>query len=182
MSDLATLHKVAKGNPGAFRVCIEIMQSGRDDLLKTLDGLGIRGPALWMAYKDFGDETVGTLIRRLDDDREALLESLRGTGYLQEEPRPKQGSIEVTQYLMPNGRQRMVTLPMDADLADRARAAGLVLSCEVLQTGTVALYVRRPDADEEDEDCGLAHNGPGEDAPAVVLERMVRKALEAAKP
>lgn len=75
---------LSKGNPGALRVCCELVKAGRADLLTALERRGIRGPAIWLAFKDFGDETIPTMIAVLDNTPEILVSSLRKLGYLSE--------------------------------------------------------------------------------------------------
>lgn len=59
------LWKMSGGNPGALRVCMEILKDGeRIDpdnalgglgIILSLDTLGLRGPKIWMLYKDVCD-------------------------------------------------------------------------------------------------------------------------------
>lgn len=57
-----------------------------------------------------------------------------------------------------------------------ANELGLILECEILQTGEIALYCHFPD--EEEYGCDLAKNGAGEREPGKVLANMI---LEKAK-
>ena len=52
--------------------------------------------------------------------------------------------IPFTQYLLPNGRRKEVTIEVDQDVAEKAReliAEGLAFECEVLTTGHVSLTI-----------------------------------------
>lgn len=60
--------KVAEGNPGALRVCGELLKAGREDVLILMDLKGIRGCRVWLAFKDLGDQTIPTLIKTLEAD------------------------------------------------------------------------------------------------------------------
>jgi len=63
---------MSEGNPGALRVCMEIVSSSRsidpDSALGEfgplifLDSLGIYGPSIWMLYKDVCGEDVTKLL------------------------------------------------------------------------------------------------------------------------
>ena len=77
MSDttVSAVIKMADGNPGAVRVCCEILQTaeaidpdafgGGLLYLLALDDLGIYGPRIWMLYKDVCNQnlvdTIGVL-------------------------------------------------------------------------------------------------------------------------
>ena len=69
--------------------------------------------------------------------------------------------VELTQYLRPNGRQRTVATKVGEEYAQRAE--GMILSCEVLTTGMVAVYGRLEGESEEDEVLKLTLNGPSHD-------------------
>lgn len=49
--------KLAAGNIGAFRVCSDLATQSRYALLDKLEELQLRGPRIWIAYKDIGGET-----------------------------------------------------------------------------------------------------------------------------
>ena len=63
--------KLAEGNPGALRVCMEIVSKGPQIdpdsahpmlTLMHFDDLGIYGPRIWMLYKDVcGEDLINTL-------------------------------------------------------------------------------------------------------------------------
>lgn len=59
---------------------------------------------------------------------------------------------------------------------DKVNRLGLVLECEILQTGEIALYCHYPD--EEDYGCDLATNKPGDREPGKVLTKMILKKVE----
>ena len=64
--------KLSDGNPGALRVCMEILEHttahdpdnvlGGIGVLLFLDTLGIYGSRIWMLYKDFCKENISTTI------------------------------------------------------------------------------------------------------------------------
>lgn len=49
--------QLAAGNIGAFRVCSNLASQSRYALLAKLEELDIRGPKIWLAYKDLGGGT-----------------------------------------------------------------------------------------------------------------------------
>jgi hypothetical protein len=81
--------------------------------------------------------------------------------------------VEVTQYLRPFGRTQLVYAPVGEEYAIRANTAALILSAEVLSTGIVAIYGRRPDQDESEETLELAQNGPGDAGPIEQLQKII---------
>jgi len=81
--------------------------------------------------------------------------------------------VEIIQFLRPSGRRRRMTATVGEEVAMKAR--GLIISCEELGTGQIALYVRRKGESEEAEHLELAENGPGKDSPIEVLKRMIEK-------
>ena len=82
-------------------------------------------------------------------------------------------TVELTQYLRPDGRKAKVLVELDDEVAELSR--DMILSCEVLTTGVIAIYARYKDQNEEEELLELAHNGPGLYAPDAVLSRLIKK-------
>lgn len=61
MKDL--IIKISKGNPGALRVCMEAVKAMDGDLgLQLFDANKLYGSKLWVAYKDFAEGDVVTLL------------------------------------------------------------------------------------------------------------------------
>jgi len=83
------------------------------------------------------------------------------------------GEVEIIQFLRPSGRRRRMLADVGEDLA--AKVKDLIISAEQLAAGKVAIYVRRKSAPVEAEHLELAENGPGENSPAEVLKRMIKK-------
>jgi len=78
--------------------------------------------------------------------------------------------IKLTQFMMPSGREVPVTTDVEDHIADMAE--GMILSCEVLTTGEVALYAKYPQDKEEEETIEIAPNGPKvEEALRCLIER-----------
>lgn len=83
---------MAEGNPGAVTAIGEIFgATGKDPwrtiiLLGKLDKWGIKGPLLWLCYKDICDFDALKLIDMIEDgSMYAALESLPYGGYSQED-------------------------------------------------------------------------------------------------
>lgn len=61
--------------------------------------------------------------------------------------------------------------PVTKEAVEKVNKLGLILECEILQTGEIALYCHFPE--EEDYGCDLATNGPGDKEPGKVLTKMI---------
>ena len=83
--------------------------------------------------------------------------------------------VQVTQYLRPNGKQRLAWAEVPDEVAQAADEKDLILSAEVLPTNEVAIYCRRESQSEEEERVYLAENGPGENSP---IEKLIEAVME----
>lgn len=90
------------------------------------------------------------------------------------ERQKKNDEVELTQYLRPDGRKRKVFASVGEDIVNMSK--GLILSCEELTTGQVAIYCRREGESEESERTYLAINGPGPSSPTEVLIKAIKEA------
>jgi len=63
--------------------------------------------------------------------------------------------------------------PVGKEAAGKAK--DLILSVEVLPNGILALYARRIGEPVEGEKTELAENGPGNNSPANVLKRLIKR-------
>ncbi len=76
--------KMSEGNPGACTVCAELIKAdpinGVIDLL-TMDDMGMRGPAIWIAYKDFAHMDLTRLQQAIRHRDQAMLNCIRNEGY-----------------------------------------------------------------------------------------------------
>ena len=83
-SMLQVVMKMSGGNPGAMRVCKELLaRPGRPEgvvLILHADDMGIRGPSLWIAYKDFAGEDIEVLAKALIDRDQAMVDKIRAAG------------------------------------------------------------------------------------------------------
>ena len=70
---MTSIMKLAEGNPGAMRVCSEIMKNGEKidpqgmggfGSLLSIDSLGIYGSRIWLLYKDICRENLVYTIRK----------------------------------------------------------------------------------------------------------------------
>lgn len=66
--------------------------------------------------------------------------------------------------------------PVSKEAVEIVNKLGLILECEILSTGEIALYCHFPE--EKDYGCDLAKNGAGDREPGKVLTNMI---LEKAK-
>ena len=79
--------------------------------------------------------------------------------------------VEIIQFLRPNGKRRRMTTKLGVELAKKAN--GIILSCEELTTGQVAIYGRKIGQPIESEYMLLASNGPGDNSPDNVLTKVI---------
>jgi len=89
------------------------------------------------------------------------------------------GIISLTQYVHPNGKERIVSIELPDEVCEMAK--NQVLSCECLPNdyGKIVLYSYpigyNPDDNPSCEHSLIANNGPGKNSPTVVLEKLIRK-------
>lgn len=57
------IFKLSEGNPGAVNVLMQLFQDGPTGFLNILclDDMNMRGPQIWVAFKDFAGEDLETL-------------------------------------------------------------------------------------------------------------------------
>jgi len=89
-----------------------------------------------------------------------------------------ESEVELTQYMMPNGREVKVYCDVGKELADMAREKGMMLSTEMLMTGAVAVYGRLKGQDEEDELCEIADNFESDKSPDKILKDVIKRLNE----
>jgi len=76
--------KLAEGNPGAAQVCALILRADPDwgyCTLLDLDDMGLRGSAIWVAYKDYAKQDLPTLVRALKERSPELIAAMQSAGY-----------------------------------------------------------------------------------------------------
>lgn len=70
---------LSEGNPGAVRVIIEITEKAGDSSivrLLDLDDMNIRGPQIWVAFKDHCGEDIESLLFCLESRDENLVNTV----------------------------------------------------------------------------------------------------------
>lgn len=72
--------KMSGGNPGALRVCTELLAHPDGTLLLHMDDMGIRGSSIWLAYKDFAGQNIEVLAKALKDRDQAMVNTIRAAG------------------------------------------------------------------------------------------------------
>lgn len=72
--------KMCEGNPGAINVIMMLLKGpggGIPEML-ALDSMGIRGPMIWVGYKDICGENIEVFVKKVMDPesgfKEAILE------------------------------------------------------------------------------------------------------------
>ena len=87
--------------------------------------------------------------------------------------------VEIIQFLRPGGRRRRMACEVSPET--KKLAENQILSAEELGTGAIIIYSRFVGEEGEKEILGRAVNGPGENSPTNVLERLVKKKAEEEK-
>ena len=76
--------KLSEGNPGAAIVCTKILKAdlerGVMDLLH-LDEMGMKGPAIWVGYKDYAGEDLNLFIKAVRQRAPDMIKMIRQQGY-----------------------------------------------------------------------------------------------------
>lgn len=69
---------MSEGNPGALRVIMELLQQGPMGLMDVLhfDDMGMRGPQIWIAYKDYCDCDIAKLSAALKARDAAMVDTV----------------------------------------------------------------------------------------------------------
>ena len=63
------VHELCDGSMGAINVCMMLaVVEKRVDLVRRFKELGIRGPAIWVAWKDYAKQEVDQLAKGLFED------------------------------------------------------------------------------------------------------------------
>ncbi len=93
----------------------------------------------------------------------------------------KDVEIPVTQYLRPDGRKREMTVRVPRNIALIFRECHMVASAEVLTTDEIAVYIRRPEWDEDngEELLEICVTGPTEGtklSPPSGLSKLIKQA------
>ncbi|KKL28141.1 hypothetical protein LCGC14_2378150 [marine sediment metagenome] len=69
MNDMAVeaIVQLCEGNPGAATVCAQMVKAYGEDALVPLGELGIKGPEIWLLYKDENGEDLEATHQSLVD-------------------------------------------------------------------------------------------------------------------
>jgi hypothetical protein len=79
ITDMEIMIDLSQGNPGALGVVSSVYKEGRMDVLMSCLTLDIRGPSIWILYKDLGDETLETFYKNVFT--EDVKQRLAAVGY-----------------------------------------------------------------------------------------------------
>ena len=87
---------------------------------------------------------------------------------------PSEQHVLIYQHCSGGNRVQAQWAPVSLEAARWFRTQpDLLLECEILTTGEIALYCHYQD--EENYGCDIAQNGPGDRSPGNVLDRMILK-------
>lgn len=76
--------KMSDGNPGAISVMVQMLDPDPMDafgLLLSMDDMGMRGPAVWIGYKDYCNQDMAAFKKAVKDRDPAMLDLIRKNGY-----------------------------------------------------------------------------------------------------
>lgn len=79
-ADVQMALSVADGNIGAANVVGALLAIEQVETVRALHNAGIRGPAVWVAFKDIGEQDAGKLVEAARD-MVALKQKLWDLGY-----------------------------------------------------------------------------------------------------
>ncbi len=75
------VHELCDRNMGAVNVCMLLaVIKKRVDLVRRFKELGIRGPAIWVAWKDYAKQDIDQLAKGLFEDLPELNKALATAG------------------------------------------------------------------------------------------------------
>lgn len=72
--------EVSDGNPGAVTALAEMMNEDPVALFAIQDS-GLKGPQLWLAYKDYGEYDAQKTLHAIESEDEELAKVLEENGY-----------------------------------------------------------------------------------------------------
>lgn len=75
--------KLSAGNPDALRVLYELLQS--DPVMGFMrildaDDMGLKGPSIWLGYKDFAKENLDTFMKALESRDPEMVRVIKANG------------------------------------------------------------------------------------------------------
>lgn len=89
------------------------------------------------------------------------------------------GKITLTQFLHPSGKRTLTTVDgMPDDVCKMAEAQNLSCECSPNGYTEVFFYSYLKGTDPEKEEMMIATNGPGDNSPPAVLERLIRSVAQ----
>ena len=77
-----SLVKLSEGNPGALTVLLTILQTRPQDafVLLHLDQMEMRGPSIWIGFKDHCKEDLETFCKLVQSRDDALIATVNANG------------------------------------------------------------------------------------------------------
>jgi len=71
------IFKMSEGNPGALNVCVQLLADATGFFtLLNLDDMGIRGSAIWVAYKDHCKEDLSKFIECCKERSNSMIDTV----------------------------------------------------------------------------------------------------------
>lgn len=75
LSEIACL--LSEGNPGALSVLMQVYKKQGEGyflFMLNLDDMNIRGPQIWIGYKDFAKENIDTFINAVTSQSQEMID------------------------------------------------------------------------------------------------------------
>lgn len=72
------IFKMSEGNPGAITVLAQVLKKSDSGIFQilSLDDMNIRGPQIWVAYKDHCGEDLDKFIAAIENRDQAMVDTI----------------------------------------------------------------------------------------------------------
>jgi len=78
---ISAVMKLSGGNPGSVRVCAELLRLPNGImLLLDMDDMGMKGPSIWLGYKDFAGQNIETFAAALRSRDKEMIRVIKAGG------------------------------------------------------------------------------------------------------
>lgn len=78
MNTHAVVALLSKGNPGAVRVCMDILTSGPEGIitLLSMDDMNMRGSVIWLGYKDICKQDLNVFMEKITNRDPVMVDAI----------------------------------------------------------------------------------------------------------
>lgn len=82
---LEVVEKMVEGNPGAITVIMKILDRKHDPMsmmvVLMLDDMNIRGPQIWVGYKDFCGQDIEVFVKKIKARDQGMVDAINAECY-----------------------------------------------------------------------------------------------------